>query len=252
MARWHKRLVPVIAATSLMLGTGTMATAVSAAEEAVLIPGATVFKPINPLYPIVATTYPVIGIHFHDDDHPQVVDYSQNALASDKALLDGVEQANIAVQQIDGKVVVIGESMGGMVASRLAVELANSPDAPSTDDIRFVLIAPPEAGIAEYFKEGTYIPILNYRISRIAESPYPTTIVIGEYDGWADPPDRPWNLVSSANALAGHCLRPRPADFAADPATCPTRTRRSRRTRRRARHDSSRPDREPPSDAGVS
>ena len=59
------------------------------------------------------------------------------------------------------------------------------------------MIAPPEAGIAEYFKEGTFIPILNYRISRVPESPYPTTIVIGEYDGWADPPDRPWNLVSS-------------------------------------------------------
>ncbi len=65
------------------------------------------------------------------------------------------------------------------------------------------MIAPPEAGVAEYFKEGTYIPILNYRITRIAASPYPTTVVIGEYDGWADPPDRPWNLASSANALAG-------------------------------------------------
>lgn len=90
-----------------------------------------------------------------------------------------------------------------MVAARLAPQLADSPDAPSPDDVRFVLIAPPEAGVAEYFKEGTYIPILNYRVSRIPESPYPTTIVIGEYDGWADPPDRPWNLVSSANALLG-------------------------------------------------
>ena len=124
-----------------------------------------------------------------------------------------MQQATIAVRQIDGKVVIIGESMGSMVAWRVAVELAaNSPD-PSKDDVRVVLIAPPEAGVAEYFKEGTFIPILNYRITRIAESPYPTTIVIGEYDGWADPPDRPWNLVSSANALCGHCLRPRPADI---------------------------------------
>ena len=78
------------------------------------------------------------------------------------------------------------------------------------------MIAPPEAGIAEYFKEGTFIPILNYRISRIAESPYPTTIVIGEYDGWADPPDRPWNLVSSANALAGIVYVHGPPSFTAD------------------------------------
>ncbi len=221
MATWHKRLVPAIAATSLMLGTGTVATAVSAAEEAVLIPGATVFKQINPLYPILANTYPVIGINFHDDDDPQVVDYSQNALAADHAILDGVEQADIAVRETDGKVVVIGESMGSMVASRLAVELANRPDAPSTNDIRFVLIAPPEAGVAEYFKEGTYIPLLNYRISRVPESPYDTTIVIGEYDGWADPPDRPWNLVSLANAVLGMAYVHGPPIAAADPADVP-------------------------------
>ena len=222
MARWHKRLVRVIAATTLVLGTGTIATTVSAAEEAVLIPGATVFKGINPLYPNVATTYPDIGIHFHDDAHPQVVDYSQNALASDKAILDGVEKAKSAVRQNHGKkVVIIGESMGSMVAWRVAAELANSPGAPSTDDVRFVLIAPPEAGVAEYFKEGTYIPILNYRVSRIAESPYDTTIVIGEYDGWADPPDRPWNLVSAANALAGIVYVHGPPIFTADPTTVP-------------------------------
>jgi pimeloyl-ACP methyl ester carboxylesterase len=205
-----------------MLGTGPVVTAVSAAEEAVLIPGATVFKRINPLYPNVATTYPDIGIHFHDKDaNLHLVDYSQNALASDRALLDGVEQANIAVHQIDGKVVIIGESMGAMVASRLAVELANSPDARSTDDVRFVLIAPPEAGVAEFFKEGTFIPILNYRVSRVAESPYDTTIVIGEYDGWSDPPDRPWNLVSSANALAGLVYVHGPPIFTADPDAVP-------------------------------
>ena len=78
------------------------------------------------------------------------------------------------------------------------------------------MIAPPEVGVGEYFKEGTYIPILNYRITRIAESPYPTTIVIGEYDGWADPPDRPWNLVSSANALAGIVYVHGPPIFSVD------------------------------------
>jgi len=221
MARWHKRLIPAIAATSLVLGTGTVATAVSAAEEAVLIPGATVFKKINPLYPILLPTYPVIGINFHDDDDPQVVEYSQNALDADRAILDGVEHADVAVRQTDGKVVIIGESMGSMVAARLAAQLANSPDAPSTDDVRVVLIASPEAGIAEYFKEGTFIPILNYRITRVPESPYDTTIVIGEYDGWSDPPDRPWNLVSLANAVLGMGYVHGPTIAAADPIDVP-------------------------------
>ena len=222
MAILHKGLVPALALTSsLLFGIGTLANPVSAAEEAVLIPGATVFKQINPLYPIIAKTYPVIGINFHDDDDPRVVDYSQNALASDHALRDGVEQAGAAVREIDGKVVVIGESMGSMVAARLAADLASRPDPPSTNDIRFVLIASPEAGIAEYFKEGTYIPLLNYRVSRIPESPYPTTIVIGEYDGWADPPDRPWNLISLANALLGMAYVHGPPIAAADPIDVP-------------------------------
>ena len=127
MARWHNQLLSAIAATSLMLGTGPVATAVGAAEEAVLIPGATVFKRINPLYPIIATTYPVIGINFHDDDDPRLVDYSQNALAADHGHPGRGEEANVAVREIDGKVVVIGESMGSMVASRLAVAAGQQP-----------------------------------------------------------------------------------------------------------------------------
>ena len=214
-------LVRVIALMSLLLASGTVAHPVSAAEEAVLIPGATVFKPINPFYPIIARTYPVIGINFHDDDNPQVVDYSQNALAADHALMDGVEKADTAVGEIDGKVVVIGESMGSMVAARLAAELADSSDPPSPNDIRFVLIASPEEGVAEYFTEGTYIPLLNYRVSRVPKSPYPTTIVIGEYDGWADPPDRPWNLVSLANAVLGVVYVHGPTIAAADPSDVP-------------------------------
>ena len=234
MARWHKRLLSAIAATSLIVATGPVATAVGAAEEAVLIPGATVFKQINPLYPILATTYPVIGINFHDDDRPRLVDYSQNALAADHALLDGVEKANVAFRETDGKVVVIGESMGSMVASRLAAQLANSDHAPSTEDVRFVLIAPPEAGIAEYFKEGTFIPILNYRISRVPESPYDTTIVIGEYDGWSDPPDRPGTRFrSQTRCWASPTFMVRRSRPLISP-TFPPRTRRSRRTRRTA------------------
>ncbi len=180
-----------------------------------------VFKRINPIYPTVATTYPDIGVHFHTDETPVVVKYSQNALDSDRAIADGVRAAKSAVEQTDGKVVVIGESMGSMVAWRVAAELANGDDPPDPDDIRFVVIAPPEAGIAEYFPAGTFIPILNYRVTRIAESPYPTTIVIGEYDGWADPPDRPWNLVASANALLGVVYVHGPPIFTANPDDVP-------------------------------
>jgi pimeloyl-ACP methyl ester carboxylesterase len=216
MARWRKPLVPTIAATAMLLASGTLANGISQADEAIQIPGAMPFKAINPLYPIVAKTYPDIGKYFHAADASlRLVDYSQNPLAADWALQDGVKQATIAVQQTDGKVVIVGESMGSMVAWRAAEELAKSGD-PRTGDISVVLIAPPEAGVAEYFKEGTFIPVLNYTITRIRTSEYPTTIVIGEYDGWSDPPDRPWNLASSANALAGIAYVHGPPSFTAD------------------------------------
>lgn len=202
MINWSKRLIPVVATTSLLLASGALASGISQAHEAILIPGAMPLKAINPFYPIVLPTYPDIGKYFRTDPAPQIIDYSQDALAADRALLDGVTQVTKALQLSDGKVVIIGESMGSMVAWRVAEKLTKSTD-PRTDDISLVLIAPPEAGIAEYFKEGTFIPFLNYTITRIRQSPYPTTIVIGEYDGWADPPDRPWNLISAGNALLG-------------------------------------------------
>lgn len=202
MAISRTSLVRGIALLFLLLVGAGLAGPV-AAEEAVLIPGATLFKPINPFYPLFDLSYRYIGINMHDDPSPVVVDYSQDPLATERALAGGVESAEIVVRGVDGDVVVIGESMGSMVASRLAAELADSAHPPSPDDVRFVLLASPEAGVAEYFREGTYIPFLNYRIKRIQQSPYPTSIVIGEYDPWADPPDRPWNLISTANALMG-------------------------------------------------
>lgn len=221
MDGWYRRLIPAIMTICLLLGTGTVAHAVSD-EEAVLIPGAMPFKYINPFYlPNKLWLYPNIGINFRGDDETQVIDYSQDPLASNWAIRQGVKRATAAVRAIDGKVVVIGESMGSMVAARVAVELADSSHPPSADDVRVILMAPPEAGAARYFKVGTYIPILNYRVSRIPESPYPTTIVIGEYDFWSDPPDRPWNLVSLLNAALGAALFVHGQTSLADPADVP-------------------------------
>jgi len=211
----------IVVAMVLLVFASPVATPAAAAEEAVLIPGASPFKAINPIYPLIAGFYRFIGVNLHGDADPQVLDYSQDPLATDRALLDGVRQGELAVREIDGKVVVIGESMGAMVAARLAVELAGSAEPPSPDDIRFVLIASPEEGVAGYFAEGTYIPLLNYRVTRVAQSVYPTTVVIGEYDGWSDPPDRPWNLVAVANALVGVIYAHGPAIWSVDPSAVP-------------------------------
>ncbi len=64
MINWSKRLVPAVATTSMLLAPGTLAYGISQAEEAILIPGAMPFKAINPIYPIVAQSYPDIGKPF--------------------------------------------------------------------------------------------------------------------------------------------------------------------------------------------
>jgi diacyltrehalose acyltransferase len=211
--------MPAIATASLLLASGALAQATSHAEQAILIPGAMPFKNINPLYPSVAQTYPDIGVHFLSDGASrQLIDYSQDPLASNSALAEGVTKTVDAVDGTEGPVVIVGESMGSMVAWRAAAELARTDP---QRDITVVLIASPDAGISEYFKEGTYIPILNYRVSRIQTTDFETTVVIGEYDGWSDPPDRPWNLIASANAVAGIAYVHGPPSFTADPDDVP-------------------------------
>jgi hypothetical protein len=116
MAISRTSLVRGIALLFLLLAGAGLAGPV-AAEEAVLIPGATLFKPINPFYPLFDLSYRYIGINMHDDPSPVVVDYSQDPLATERALAGGVESAEIVVRGVGGDVVVIGESMGSMVAS---------------------------------------------------------------------------------------------------------------------------------------
>ena len=94
MINWSKRLAASVAATSLLLASGAIANVVSHAEVAILIPGAMPFKQINPVYPSVAESYPSIGMHFHTvGATARLIDYSQDPLAADWALRDGVEQA---------------------------------------------------------------------------------------------------------------------------------------------------------------
>lgn len=50
--------------------------------------------------------------------------------------------------------------------------------------------------------------MLNYTPRPEPETPYDVIVVAQEYDGWADFPDRPWNLLATLNAIAGSGLIP--------------------------------------------
>ena len=98
---------------------------------------------------------------------------------------------------------VAGLSEGSMVIDHEQARLLNDPDAPPADQVTFIIFGNPERGVLALLPNGTYVPLVGYTTSTPVESQYDTIIVIGEYDGFADPPDRPWNLFSTLNAVIG-------------------------------------------------
>lgn len=113
------------------------------------------------------------------------------------------------IQQIgDGnQVTVFGNSQSAVIASLAMQELAEmGPNAPSTTELDFVLIANlmnPNGGIFQRFA-GLTFPALGLDFyGSTPDNLYPTTIYTREYDGFASFPQYPLNFVSVLNAFAG-------------------------------------------------
>ena len=111
------------------------------------------------------------------------------------------------VMSTEGHQIAIGVSGSTFVANEVMRRLAEdpSPDKPTPEDISFVIIGDGERGIipAVVPFTGWDLPLVNYTAQPIPVTAYDAIVVKGEYDGLADWPDRPWNLLAVANALAG-------------------------------------------------
>lgn len=102
-----------------------------------------------------------------------------------------------------GPVTVVGMSQGAMVADILMARWALDPLAPLASEVRFVVMGDPFRGILRAFAAGTTIPLVDLTVVRPVDTPYDVDVVVGEYDGLADPPDRWWNLLADLNAIMG-------------------------------------------------
>ncbi|MEZ0363947.1 PE-PPE domain-containing protein [Mycobacterium sp. pUA109] len=103
--------------------------------------------------------------------------------------------------------VVLGYSQSAVISSLEMDQLANTPGAPSADDLHFVLLGDPmnpNGGLLERFA-GLDLPSLglNFYGATPDSTIYPTDIYTLEYDGYADFPRYPLNLLSDLNAFAG-------------------------------------------------
>lgn len=101
-------------------------------------------------------------------------------------------------------VVVAGFSEGTIVIDHEEAYLAGLPNAPSPNLLSFVEFANPERGLADTFlPAGITIPGMGYTVGTAPVSQYNTSVVYSQFEGWADPPNRPWDLLADLNALAG-------------------------------------------------
>ena len=109
----------------------------------------------------------------------------------------------------DSSYVVVGESQSAIISSIEKSNLIAHPIAGTT--VSFILLSNqnrPNGGLLERFV-GAYIPILDipFNGATPTNSPQPTPLTTvddaGQYDGWADFPNNPLNLLADLNAVLG-------------------------------------------------
>ncbi|CAN1485002.1 PE-PPE, C-terminal [Mycobacteriaceae bacterium] len=142
----------------------------------------------------------------YKDDTLSVLDYPAS-LWPVTGLLDPTLGASIRIgtanlaalaRSTSGPIFVSGVSEGSIVVQQTQEVLNADPMIPS--DTTFIMIANPNLGIARGLY-GIHIPILNYTPRPLPETRFNTVVVINQYDGFADPILRPWNLLTVVNAV---------------------------------------------------
>ena len=117
-----------------------------------------------------------------------------------KSVETGITNLVALAKATPGPLVLSGASQGAMVIQQAEAVLDADPAIPS--DTTFIIIADPNLGLARSLY-GVHVPILNYTPQPLPDTRFNTVVVTDQYDGWADPITKPWNLLTVANALMG-------------------------------------------------
>lgn len=198
-------------------------------DNAFVIPGAnfdgwapSILEPIDPwatdgpLVPLInADYYACGGCSVTIVRYPRTAGplFGPRAPFADESIRIGADRTLADLGGADGTSVVSGLSLGSMVADTTQRDLAADPNRPSAAQVTFIVtgdptrVTPLTTGIGSFLPVGFRIPVLGWTVTRPeSDSIYDTVVVVGEYDGLADFPDRPWNLLADLNALAGFQL----------------------------------------------
>lgn len=110
-------------------------------------------------------------------------------------------------------ITVVGMSGGSLVVDEtLRRFLENPGQAPDRNDVTFVIIA--DSSRQQFINKTKYSSRLDYTYQPAPETIYDVIVVTGEYDGFADFPDRWWNFTAVLNAYAGVLTEHIPTAFA--------------------------------------
>jgi hypothetical protein len=143
------------------------------------------------------------------DDTLVGVGYPASPVMMNESIAVGAKQLGDAVTATAGPKTVVGVSQGSLVLHAEERRLMALPvgQRPADDQLRFVYIgdpARPSGGVANWVPEGVRVPGIGIsRLEPLVDTPYETVYVTREYDGIADFPDRPQNLLATANAVMG-------------------------------------------------
>jgi hypothetical protein len=137
------------------------------------------------------------------------IGYPASPILMNESIAIGARKLGYAVTTTEGRKSLVGVSQGGLVVHEEQRRIMALPEnqRPADDELRFVYIgdpARPSGGIANWVPEGARVPGIGIsRPAPLVETPYETVYVTREYDGIADFPDRPLNLLSTTNAVMG-------------------------------------------------
>jgi hypothetical protein len=128
-----------------------------------------------------------------------------------QSLALGVPLLNNAINatlSIPGNTAVVFGTSGSAALATAEIKALMAAGSPYQGRLSFVLAGDPNnpvGGIFERFP-GFYIPFLDFAFTSATppNSPYPTFIYTAQYDGIADAPQYPLNVISDVNAFMGY------------------------------------------------
>jgi diacyltrehalose acyltransferase len=136
------------------------------------------------------------------------------------AVRDGVPNLDSAIRRGTVPAAAVGLSLGALVLDQEQVRLASDPTAPPRDMLQFTTVGDPTGKHAfggsfagGLFPPGSYMPVIDYTMPPVVDSQYDTNRIVTAYDGIADAPDRPDNVLAMTNAAVAAAFVHTPAAF---------------------------------------